>query len=226
MVDFLDNTNSVTPAYLAAPAEGVQGPGIVVLHSFFGFSDFFKRVCDRLADAGFVAAAPDFYNGAVASSVEEATQMVKDLDFTASLIKAVGAVEFLRIHPAVRGRGIGTLGFSMGGGWALHLTTVNPGHVKAAVTFYGTTEADFTRSEAAYQGHFAPLDPWEPVQEIQKLEDSLRAAGREVEFFTYPDTEHWFMEEYRPQYKPDVARLAWQRALDFLKKQLYEPEPV
>lgn len=224
MTDWLD-TSTATPAYLAAPENGAQGPGIVVLHSFWGLNAFFKGVCDRLAREGFVAAAPDLYNGALAKSIEEATQMAKDLDFEATLVKVVGTVEFLRIHPAVKGEGLGALGFSLGGAWALMTSNIEKDYIRAAVTFYGTTIADFSQSRSSYLGHFAPLDPWEPEADIQKLEDSLAAAGRPIAFYTYPGTQHWFMEEDRPEYNPEAAQLAWDRTLAFLKEQLASKGP-
>jgi carboxymethylenebutenolidase len=56
------------PHYIAAPRSG-SGPGVLVLHSWWGLNGFFKRFCDRFADAGFVALAPDLYDGRVASTV-------------------------------------------------------------------------------------------------------------------------------------------------------------
>ncbi len=220
MTDWLD-TSSATPAYLAAPDNGVQGPGILVLHSFWGLNDFFKSYCNRLAEAGFVAAAPELYKGAIATSVEEAQRMAKNLDFESALVTVIGSVEFLRIHPAVKGEGLGAVGFSMGGAWALMISNVEKDYLRAAVTYYGTTEADFSESRSAYLGHFAPLDPWESDKDIQKLEDTLRAAGREVTFYTYPDTRHWFAEADRPEYNPEAARLAFDRTIKFLKRHLF-----
>jgi carboxymethylenebutenolidase len=208
------------PAYLALPKDGKSGPGVVVLHSFWGLNDFFKQVCDRLAKEGFAAAAPDLYNGAVASTIEEAQTLLKNIDNEKALINVIGTAEYLKSHPLVKGEGLGAVGYSLGGSWALKLSAVEP-LVKAVVTYYATTEADFSRSRAAYLGHFAPLDPWEPEQDIQALEETLRGNGREVTFYTYPDTSHWFCEENRSQaYHPEAAGLAWQRTVDFLKARL------
>src|SRR5579864_525619 len=66
-------------AYLAIPKNG-RGPGVVVLHAWWGLTDVFKRFCDRLAEAGFVALAPDLYHGKTTASIEEAGALVAALD--------------------------------------------------------------------------------------------------------------------------------------------------
>jgi carboxymethylenebutenolidase len=57
--------------YLAVPEQG-SGPGVLVLHAWWGLTGVFKQVCDRLAQAGFVALAPDLYRGKTTASIEEA----------------------------------------------------------------------------------------------------------------------------------------------------------
>jgi carboxymethylenebutenolidase len=218
-----EKQKGLSPAYLALPKNGRRGPGVVVLHSWWGLNEFFKKVCDRLAQEGFVAAAPDLYNGAVATTLEDAKKLSESLDREQALIKVVGTAEFLKTHASVQGSGMGAVGFSLGASWALRLSIVEPNDIAAVVVFYGTGDGNFSLAKAAYLGHFAPQDPWETDQDIQNLEDMLHSAGRETVFYTYLGTNHWFMEENRPkEYDPQAAGLAWQRTLDFLKKQLVE----
>ena len=66
------------PGYLAFPKEG-GGPGVLVLHAWWGLNEVFKGVCDRLASAGFVAFAPDLYHGATASTIEVAKGLMSKL---------------------------------------------------------------------------------------------------------------------------------------------------
>jgi carboxymethylenebutenolidase len=87
------------------------------------------------------------------------------------------------------------------------------------IVFYGTGPADFSKSRASYQGHFAENDPFEPESEVTGLEDSLRAAGRPVALFKYKGTGHWFFEPDRADaYNPEAAELAWERTIAFLKE--------
>src|SRR5207245_8415301 len=65
--------------YLAVPEQG-SGPGVLVLHAWWGLTEPFRQVCDRLAEAGFVALAPDLYHGKTTASVEEAQALGAALD--------------------------------------------------------------------------------------------------------------------------------------------------
>jgi carboxymethylenebutenolidase len=89
------------------------------------------------------------------------------------------------------------------------------------VLFYGIGMADFSKPRAAFLGHYAEHDPWEPIEGVRQMEADMRAAGRDVTLHTYPGTGHWFFEQNRPDaYRADAAQLAWARTLDFLHAQL------
>jgi len=222
MIDLETEAGSGT-GYLAVPAGGT-GPAVLVLHAWWGLNDVFKQFCEQLAAAGFVAFAPDMFAGKVAETVEEAEQLAQTSDpgYVHSVLHA--AVAYLGQHPAVEGSGIGEIGFSFGGYWAILLSTLVPDRIAATVIFYGNGEGDFSKSRAAYLGHFAEADPFEPQEGVDQLERALRAAGREVTFHTYPGTGHWFCEPDRPDaFQPEAAALAWERTVAFLREQLARP---
>jgi carboxymethylenebutenolidase len=205
--------------YLAIPESG-QGPGVLVLHAWWGLTSCFTEVCDRLAREGFVALAPDLHFGKTAATIDEAEALMKQRDSERMQATATGALAYLHDHPAVRGGAQGALGFSMGGGWAIFLSELAPAELAAVVVFYGTGGADFAAARAAYLGHFAEGDEWEPDEEVHQMEAAMRAAGREVTLYTYPDVNHWFFEANRPEYDRDAAELAWQRTCAFLRERL------
>jgi carboxymethylenebutenolidase len=202
--------------YLAVPEVG-HGPGVIVLHAWWGLTPFFEGVCDRLAAEGFVALAPDRYGGSTARTIEEAETLQRKEDQGRVEAELTAAVDFLRAHEAVTGDALATLGFSAGAAWALLLSTLKPQQVKAVVTFYGSWQADYNGARAAYLGHYAEVDEWEPMEEVRGTEEALRAAGCEVTLYTYPDAGHWFFEQDRPDsYNAQASRLAWERTVDFL----------
>lgn len=205
--------------YEALPPGGT-GPGVLVLHAWWGLNDFFRGVCDRLAAAGFVVVAPDLWGGTLATTVAEAEGLIQQRDNGAMAQAVAGALAHLRGHPAVRGAGLGAVGFSMGAAWAIDAAGSHP-ELTAVTLFYGIGEGDFAAMRAAFLGHFAEGDPWEPDEGVRWLEGALRDAGHTVSFHRYADVGHWFVEEDRPDaYSPDAARLAWERSLAFLHERL------
>jgi carboxymethylenebutenolidase len=209
-------------AYLAVPDSGT-GPGVLVLHAWWGLTPVFTDVCDRLAAAGFVALAPSLFpGGATAATIAEA-EALRDAHDEEAVAEPVmlAAAEQLHALPAVTGAQIGVIGFSLGAYWALHLSQVRPDDVSAVVTIYGTDDGDYRAARAAYLGHFAEHDDYESLEVVRALDAKIRAAGREVTFHIYPGAGHWFVEPNRPDvYDAAAAELVWERTLTFLKAQL------
>ena len=118
--------------------------------------------------------------------------------------------------------GLTVIGFSLGAYYALNLAATNTEHIGSVVLFYGTDGimgTDFSRSKAAYLGHFAENDEFEPQSNVDTLEESLKRAGRPVTFYRYSGVGHWFFEPDRSQaYNQEAASLAWDRTLAFLKQ--------
>jgi carboxymethylenebutenolidase len=240
-----DAAGAPAPGYLATPdaavaPEGPGAPGVVVLHAWWGLTAPFRQVCDRLAAAGFLALAPDLYRGKTATTVEEAEALAATLNQHEERVRGDlrGAVQFLRQHEqqaapdapsmpsmpsAADGGGtVALIGFSLGGAYALDLSVTLAEEVAAVVIFYGTYPGlAYGHAHAAYLGHFAADDPFEPAESVAALEQELRAAGRPVTVFTYPGTTHWFFEANRPDaYDAEAAALAWERTLAFLNTEL------
>jgi carboxymethylenebutenolidase len=216
-------TESIRNAYVALPPSG-KGPGVLVLHAWWGLNDTFREICDRLGQAGYVALAPDLFSGKVFKTVAEAEQNVQSFDEANEVPPIVlRAVEELHNYPTVSGKGLGVIGFSLGASWALWLAQEKPEWIRAVALFYGTNGGggDFNQSQAAFLGHFAEKDPYESAETIQPLEKNLRGANRPVTFYTYPGTGHWFFEKDRPEaYKAEAAKRAWERTIEFLHRQL------
>lgn len=212
--------------YLAVPEHG-SGPGVLVLHAWWGLTEPFREVCDQLAEAGFVALAPDLYHGKTTSYVEEAKALGAALDQDVERWRGdiAGAMQILRQHTATHLAGerskLAFVGFSLGDAYALDMSVTRADEVSAVVTFYGSYPGlDYRRAQAAYLLHFAEDDPFEPAESVAQMEQELQAAGRPVTVYTYPGTRHWFFEKNRPEYDAGAARLAWERTIAFLRQQL------
>jgi carboxymethylenebutenolidase len=208
--------------YLARPQSG-DGPGVLVLHAWWGLNDTMRDVCMRLAEAGLVAFAPDLYHGKVANTIADAEALGQALDANHLQAKAeiADATRFLSQRAGQAGRGLAVIGFSLGAYYALDLAAADPEHIHSVVLFYGTGGGDFSSSQAAYLGHFAENDPYEPQSNVDELEQSLRRAGRPVTFYRYSGTGHWFFEPDRSDaYNPAAASLAWERTLTFVRNSL------
>ena len=206
--------------YLVAPTTG-RGPGVLVLHSWWGLTPFFRETCDRLADEGFVALGPDLHGGRTADKPDEAEALLAAIDPNPTAALVLSSAATLRGLAITPDAPIGVVGFSMGASWALWLSARAPDTVSAVVAFYGSQDIDFKGSRSAYLAHFAEHDEFVEDDAIAFLEATLRLEGRPVEFHRYPGTGHWFFESDRPPaYDSVAADLAWQRTIDFLRSHL------
>jgi len=210
-----------------APADGGAGLGVVVIQEWWGLVDHIVDVCDRFAAEGFTALAPDLYHGRTVPNREpdEAMKAAMALNLGLAATDMGGAVDFLQAHDAVRGHGVGVVGFCMGGGLALWLGTLRPDAVRAVVPFYGIAprgaEPDWSALTAAVEGHYAEHDDLADADAVAAFEAGLTELGKEVRVFTYPGTGHAFFNDTRPDvYHDDAARQAWVRSLEFLRAKL------
>ena len=213
----LDVNGKPLNVYLAFPPGG--RPGVLVLPSWWGLKPFFKEVCDRLAELGYAALAPDYYGGRVGNTIDEAKELQQgvesDFDAMSAMIQAAKD-HLVSLRP---GQPIGIVGFSMGTDWAV-ITAAKEAGVAATVLFYGGWSTDFSNMKSKVLGHYAETDEWAPFDQAKEMEQNMKAAGVDVTIHLYPGVAHWFMEEDRPEYDPAAAQLAWDRTVGFLKNNL------
>jgi carboxymethylenebutenolidase len=226
MIEF-DSNGTVAPGYLATPESG-SGPGVVVLHEWWGLSEPFRDVCDKLAVAGFIGLAPDLYRGKTTDSAKEAEARSAELDKKVEQWRGdiAGAMRFLRQNGATipaDGRGaFGIVAFSLGGAYALDMSVTSPDEIAAVATFYATYPGlDYSRAKATYLFHFAEHDPYESAEAAARMEQELKAAGKTVTVYSYPGTTHGFIgSNHLDTYDASATALAWERTLAFLNAEL------
>ena len=213
--------------YLAEPAGGATaGPGVVVLQEWWGLVDQITRTCDRLAEEGFTALAPDLYHGTTVPLTEpdEAGKEMMALEMGRAASELSGAVDEL-VRRTGR-RKVGAVGFCMGGGLALVLGTQRPDAVAAVVPAYGLipwpgAQPDYALLTAAVQAHVAEDDDYFTPEAGRALEAQLQGLGKEVEFHYYPGAGHAFFNEDRPEaHHQASADLLWERTVAFLHRTL------
>jgi carboxymethylenebutenolidase len=208
--------------YLALPAAG-SGPGVVVLQEWWGINDQIKEVCDRFASEGFVALAPDIYRGVVTEEPDEAGKVMMQLNIEQAAKDMSGAVVYLAGHDAVTSKGVGVVGYCMGGALALWLATLQPDLVDAVAPYYGVagwpTTPDYSLLDAPVQGHYAENDDFAGPMAVQALEEELTRLGKPHEFFLYPGTGHAFTNHHLPEvHDPAATEAAWARTLAFFRE--------
>ena len=210
--------------YYAEPAAGKNAPGMVVIQEWWGLNQQIKGVAERLAGAGYRALVPDLYRGEVGVEAKEAEHLMKNLNFGDAAGQDIrGAVQFLKTSSAK----VGVTGFCMGGALTL-LSSVHVPEADALVAWYGLPPLEYIdagKIHAPVQGHWAIDDAFFSINQVDLLEEKLRSAAVNVEFYRYA-AKHAFANETAinmpipVQYDATCAELAWTRTMDFLEHHL------
>ena len=226
MIEFTSNGIDAQ-GYLAVP-EGGSGPGVIVVQEWWGLDSGIKEMADRLAAAGFVALAPDLYHGELAAhdEMDKAGQLMTELPPERAAQDMSGAVDHLDGLDITTGDGIGVMGFCMGGMLTFILAANRPDKVKAAVPFYGfpsgDSQPDYSKIEAAIQGHMAEHDDFFPPSAAMHLQEELTALGKDATITVHEGTGHAFMAPHNALGTQDEAKVAeiWPQVIAFLHDKL------
>ncbi|MBI3951958.1 MAG: alpha/beta fold hydrolase [Acidobacteria bacterium] len=221
MVEFPANGRT-TSGYLSLPDSG-KGPGVVVIQEWWGLVPHIKNVADRLAKEGYVALAPDLYHGQSTTSPDEAGKLMMALRIDEAEKDLRGAIQYLINHEATTTEKVGSIGFCMGGALSLYAACENP-QIAACVDFYGghpNVKPRLENLQGAFLGLFAGNDAFVTPDSVRELERTLKQLGKTAEIHIYPNTEHAFFNDDRPQiYNEEAAEDAWRRVLEFYRKYL------
>lgn len=206
---------------MAEPLSVTMAPGILVLNEGWGVDSHVLSLIQRIAHAGFMAMAPDVYGGKVAADAAEAEVLMGRLDWDAALARIEEAGSYLAAHPRCDGR-IGILGFGLGAGLAFAAASRMP-DLGAAVCFYGLPVKGSFNAEnvrAPVLAHFASRDPWARPERGKELQEAIRRCQGQMDVCVY-EADHAFVNDTRSEvYAPDMATLAWDRTISFLRDQL------
>jgi carboxymethylenebutenolidase len=204
--------------YLATPKSG-KGPAVVVIQEWWGLVRHIENLCDRFADEDFLACAPDLFHGKTTKSPDDAGKLVMELDAERAANEIAAAGAYLLARPECSSTTYGVVGFCMGGGLAKFVAT-RDANVGAAISFYG----GFKKVDAKWENLSAPLiliagqnDKGLAASE-RELADKLQQMGKNVQYKLYPNAEHAFFNDTRPEvYNAEASADAWRMTLDFFR---------
>lgn len=214
--------NGKMEAYIARPKAEEKYPAVLVIHENRGLNAHIEDVSRRVAEAGFLAMAPNALSplGGTPANEDEARAKFQELKPADSLQNFIKAFDYLKGRKDSNGH-FGCVGFCWGGAMANNLA-VNVPELMAAVAFYGRQPeaVDVPRIKAALQLHYGALD--ERVNAgIPAFEQALKQNKVDYEIYMYEGANHAFHNDTAPsRYNEAAAKLAWKRTVDFLKKQL------
>src|SRR5437870_2162449 len=215
---------------IAYPEVKDKATAVVVIHEIFGLSDWVRDVADQLAEAGYIASAPDLLSGAApngggtaelggSDNVRKVISTLPSDQITADL-NAVA--EYVAKLPACNGK-VSVCGFCWGGGQTFRFATNNK-NLKAAFAFYGTgpeSESDIKRINCPVYGFYGGNDARVNAT-IPKSKELMKDAGKTYEPVVYEGAGHGFM---RAGEAPDASEPnkkareeGWKRLKNLLKK--------
>ncbi|MBN8031303.1 dienelactone hydrolase family protein [Vibrio vulnificus] len=207
----------VVPTQLTAPL-----PVVLVVHENRGLNPYIQDVARRLAKQGFVAFAPDALApvGGYPGNDDQGRELQKNLDRAKIEQDFIAAAQYLKTHTLSNGK-LGAVGFCFGGYVVNMLAAVMGEQLNAGVAFYGTPAEKSLRADikAPLQLHFAELD-----QRVNATwpdyEQDLKAMNARYNAFLYPKVNHGFHNDSTARYAPEEAELAWQRTVEFFRREL------
>jgi carboxymethylenebutenolidase len=210
-------------AILYTPQGKGPFPALVVIHEWWGLNDWVKEQASKLAEQGYVTLAIDLYRGKVATTPDEAHEIMRGVPSDRANRDLLAASSYLRAQKNVNPAKVGVIGWCMGGGYALDLAIADP-KLKAAVINYGhlaSDKATLEKIDAAILGIFGGQDRGIPPEAVKKFEADLKALGKPVEIKIFPDAGHAFENPNNKQgYRADDAKQAWELTTAFLAKYL------
>ncbi|MGZ9173776.1 MAG: dienelactone hydrolase family protein [Candidatus Binatia bacterium] len=213
-------------AYVSRPKGDGRRPAVIVVTDNWALDDHNRDVGRRLAKAGYVAIVPDVVSreGGTGSfpNREAVGKVVGSLNSDNVMKDLMGAHNYIKGQSFVQATKIGVIGICWGGGQTFLFTTQNK-DLAATVIFYGAIPKDLDAVKnisAPVLGNYGELD--KPISsQVPRLSEEMKKHGKSYDYKIYPDAPHAFFSDVREdRYRPEAAKDAWGRTLEFFKKNL------
>lgn len=214
--------NGSIKGYLAKPSKGKRFASVLVIHENRGLNPYIEDVARRLAKAGFMAFAPDGLTsvGGYPGDEQKGNALFRTVDGKKMTEDFVASAKWLKRRPDSN-RKLGAVGFCFGGGMVNQLAVLLGSELNAGVAFYGRQAgiADVPKITAPLMFQYAGNDRGINAG-IEAYEAALKSNNKKFESFTYEGKQHGFHNDTTPRYDAEAAKLAWDRTLEFFKKNL------
>ncbi|MBX7171690.1 MAG: dienelactone hydrolase family protein [Pyrinomonadaceae bacterium] len=214
--------NGSIKGYLARPAKGKKFPTVIVIHENRGLNPYIEDVARRLAKAGYMAFAPDGLTsvGGYPGDDQKGATAFRQVDGKKMTEDFVAAALWLKKRKDSKGK-LGAVGFCFGGGMVNQLAVRLGKDLNAGSAFYGRQAgaADVPKIFAPLILHYAGADQGVNAG-IAAYEAALKENKKKYEIFMYDGKQHGFHNDTTPRYDAEAAKLAWERTLEFFKKNL------
>jgi carboxymethylenebutenolidase len=254
MIDMESNTTLVQcyPAHEAIPDGAGPFPAVIVAHDRFGMTSSIRGITNRLANCGFYALAPCFYGMPTSvadvapefmhptlavhygnddeAGADEAASTLSDERATAIFRQAIGyAIGRAKVRAP---RGVGVLGFAMGGRQAFLAACLNADDVAACVSFYPKGIAGFSSQPGARESpldlarelrasvvlFYGELDTTIARREREAIRDRLTALGKDFRIEVFHDAGRDFFSDDLDTRRIHASKVAWDETLALLQR--------
>ena len=227
----IESDGSPMRLYVSMPDHAGPFPALMVMQHQGGVDQFIQETTGRLADAGYLAAAPDLYHRDGPDCKDDLVTRRSRLSDRRIVNDLNASAGYLQSHSAVDKKRLGIIGFCMGGR-LVYLAAATIPAFKAAVAYYpGNTFRAWGRDLASpfertpeihcpLQGHFGADDANPSPQDVVKLDSELAKFNKPHEFYSYASAGHAFMDSTKESYRREADEASWPRTLEFLSRHL------
>jgi carboxymethylenebutenolidase len=214
--------------FVVYPEKKDKAPVVLIIHEIFGMTDWVEDLADQVAEAGYIAVAPDLLSGvgpnggrSSAFPQDKAMEAIHNLNPDQVTADLNATADYAKKIPASTGK-LYVAGFCWGGGQSFRFATNRP-DLAAALVFYGPPpEKDaMARIKAPVYGFYAGEDARIDAT-LPDTVANMKAAGKTFEPVTYAGAGHGFM---RAGEAPDASEAnrkareeAWARWKQLLRK--------
>ncbi|MBP9116147.1 MAG: dienelactone hydrolase family protein [Acidimicrobiia bacterium] len=183
-----------TAYFVPAISPDEKGPGILVLHSWWGLNSSIKKYCEKLSDLGYCVMAPDLF-GTLANNEKHAQLLLNQADPNEMADLILSSIHALRTYSRDSTKPICIIGFAMGGSLGLWASTKLPDSVSCVVSVYGSQNVDFVDAKADFLLISAENDNIATDDDMSFTEALIALSGASVISESIPGTTHGFWDE-------------------------------